>query len=237
MRCPKEDCSVLPVLYSFRRCPYAMRARLALAMSGCAVVLREVSLKAKPSDMLKASPKGTVPVMVLPCGRVIDESLEIMAWAFEQGQGCSGKSGGGSLSVPNLSSLNLSRLNHALIEVNDTHFKCWLDRYKYADRYRDYTQEQSRAEASVFIMSLESHLKHQPYLSGEHFGFLDAAIAPFVRQFSGVEPHWFEQQRDWPHVLEWLSAFKCSELFSAIMLKYSPWCAQKDNAEVCSWGK
>lgn len=232
MRCPKEDCSVLPVLYSFRRCPYAMRARLALAMSGCTVELREVSLKAKPSDMLKASPKGTVPVMVLPCGRVIDESIEIMAWAFEQRQSCSGKPDGLSLSE-----LSLSGLNHSLIEVNDTHFKCWLDRYKYADRCRDYSQQQSRAEASVFIMSLESYLKQQPHLSGEHFGFLDAAVAPFVRQFAGVEPLWFEQQRDWPHVLEWLSDFKCSELFSAIMLKYSPWCVQKDNAEVCSWGK
>ena len=214
-----EVIPVLPVLYSFRRCPYAMRSRLALAVNECAVELREVSLKAKPAEMLRASPKGTVPVMVLPCGEVLDESLDIMRWAYRQREDL--------VAV-------LSESDEALLAENDTHFKCWLDRYKYSDRHLEYTMEHSRAKASAFIQSLEYRLKGHSYLGGASLGYLDLAIAPFVRQFARVDPAWFERQT-WLKVVAWLEAFKRCGMFLAVMAKHADWAAEKSNSVVYSW--
>lgn len=210
---------MLPVLYSFRRCPYAMRARLALAVNGCAVELREVSLKAKPTAMLGVSPKGTVPVMVLPGGEVIDESLDIMRWAYRQSEGLVGV---------------LCENDEELLSENDTRFKCWLDRYKYSDRHLEYTLEYSRGEASAFIQALEYRLGSASFLSGTELGFLDLAIAPFVRQFASVEPDWFKGQ-SWQKVVIWLETFKHSGVFLAVMAKHVDWNEDEGNSVAYSW--
>ena len=210
---------MLPVLYSFRRCPYAMRARLALAVNGCTVELREVSLKAKPAEMLRASPKGTVPVMVLPSGEVVDESLNIMRWAYQQSEA--------------LADI-LCESDVALLTENDTRFKYWLDCYKYSDRHLEYTLAHSRGEASSFLRSLEHRLERASFLNGTNLGYLDLAIAPFIRQFASVDPGWFERQ-NWPRVVAWLEAFKRSNVFLAVMAKHDDWDSEKSNSVVYSW--
>jgi glutathione S-transferase len=194
------------VLYSFRRCPYAMRARLALWVSGVSYEQREVSLKNKPAHLLELSPKGTVPVLWLPDETVIDESLDIMRWALSQ-------------SDPQGWLIGLDAKGLARITLNDDTFKFHLDRYKYPVRY-DLTAEQAlnvhREQAAKVLHRLDECLSDQPYLSGSSWGFTDAAIAPFVRQFAHVEPDWFAAQ-PWPKLFAWLTLFKTSEAFEAIM--------------------
>ena len=158
------------VLYSFRRCPYAMRARMALRYSGVPLSIVEVSLKAKPAEMLAASPKGTVPVLVCADGRVIEQSLEIMHWALRQHD-------------PD----NWLQADHAgLIEANDSVFKVLLDRYKYAIRYPEQPMEHYRAQGVGYLQRLEDLLAHTPYLAGPALSLVDVALAPFVRQFAHV---------------------------------------------------
>lgn len=221
---------MLPILYSFRRCPYAMRARLALAMSRCSVELREVSLKRKPTEMLMVSPKGTVPVLDFrtPAGPVADdqsvleESLDIMRWAF-----CVNSLDDKCLGA-------LESLDAPLLVENDNQFKYWLDRYKYADRYPEISIDMARQKASCHIMAIEAHLRKETYLSGEAFGLLDAAIAPFVRQFSGVEPNWFISQ-PWPSVIHWLEQFKSSNLFRSVMTKHPEWSREAREPVIEHW--
>ncbi|HEY7772533.1 MAG TPA: glutathione S-transferase [Marinagarivorans sp.] len=217
---------MLPILYSFRRCPYAMRARLALAMCECAVELREVSLKRKPASMLAVSPKGTVPVLDLsPCSGssgsggkpVLDESLEIMRWAVAQ------RLARGSVDLSG--EVAPRQLDDPLVAQTDGSFKMWLDRYKYADRHPEFSLLDSREQAAQHVWALEAKLNSSHYLSGEAFGVLDAAIAPFIRQFAGVEPQWFAAQA-WPKVIYWLEQFKSSALFAHIMVKYGEWSPQ-----------
>ncbi|MES2869162.1 MAG: glutathione S-transferase [Pseudomonadota bacterium] len=190
------------VLYSFRRCPYAMRARMALRYSGVPLSIVEVSLKAKPAEMLAVSPKGTVPVLVCADGRVIEQSLDIMHWALARHD-------------PN-------HWLHAdaqlLIEENDTTFKTHLDRYKYAIRYPEYPMEYYRGQGAVFLQRLEDLLAQTPYLCGAALSLADVALAPFVRQFAHVDPGWFEQA-PYPHLNAWLEQFLASELFTAVMAK------------------
>lgn len=166
-----------PVLYSFRRCPYAMRARLALAVSLTNYELREVQLSAKPQAMLEASPKGTVPVLVLPNAKVIDESLDIMRWALERNdpEGWLGGSDTG------------------LIALNDGPFKRHLDRYKYPDRFGADPLEH-RQLAVDFLQVLEDRLERAGHLCGPGRTMTDAAIVPFVRQFAAVDSGWFASQ-------------------------------------------
>ncbi len=202
---PKADALTGRILYSFRRCPYAMRARLARAVSRVDCALREIKLSAKPAAMLIASPKGTVPVLVQPDGAVIDESLDIMRWALAQ----SDPSGW------------LMRDDPALIAANDGAFKRALDRYKYPDRYGTDACEH-RAMGLEFLRGLETRLAFSDALCGPHFGLTDAAIVPFVRQFAGVEPAWFAVQ-SLPRVQRWLDAFLGSALYAAIMLRLAPW--------------
>ena len=165
------------VLYSFRRCPYAMRARMALRYSGVPLSVIEVSLKAKPADMLALSPKGTVPVLACADGRVIEQSLEIMHWALAQHD------------PDNWLGANST----ALIEENDQVFKANLDRYKYAIRYPEQPMEHYRAQGEQFLQRLEALLKQTPYLAGHTLGLADVALAPFVRQFAHVDHEWFER--------------------------------------------
>jgi glutathione S-transferase len=199
---------MLPILYSFRRCPYAMRARLALYASGVAVELREVSLRAKPASMLAASPKGSVPVLVLPDGRVIDESWEIMQWALHQ------HDPEGWLGQDNSF---IAAANPLIIE-NDTTFKYHLDRYKYAERYPEYPRSHYRSEAQVFLQQLENRLHMTRFLLGDAMSVADVAIFPFIRQFAAVDKNWFAQA-PYPLLQYWLDIFLSSELFDAVIKK------------------
>ena len=163
-----------PILYSFRRCPYAIRARLALAVSGTRGELREVKLSAKPQAMLDASPKGTVPVLVLPGGTMLDESLDIMRWALanRDPEGW------------------LTRDDAALIAMNDGPFKHDLDRFKYPERYG--ADPRAHSESGLaFLRELDGRLAAAGQLCGPVRGLTDAAIMPFVRQFAAVDREWF----------------------------------------------
>ena len=195
----------LHTLYSFRRCPYAMRARMALRYSGVPVSIIEVSLKAKPAEMLAASPKGTVPVLVCADGRVIEQSLEIMHWALSQND-------------PDVWLPAHRPLIDALIEENDTRFKVLLDRYKYAVRYPEYPMEHYRAQGAVVLQRLECLLEHTPYLTGTTLTLADVALAPFIRQFAHVDRAWFAQA-PYPKLQAWLERFLASGLFTAVMAK------------------
>jgi glutathione S-transferase len=195
-----------PVLFSFRRCPYAMRARLALAVSGIRYELREVKLRAKPPSMFAVSPKGTVPVLVRPDGQVIDESLDIMRWAL----GSNDPEGW------------LTRDDAALIEENDGPFKHDLDGYKYPDRRTDDAMS-CRDRGLAFLRKLDDRLAiGGGQLGGYARGLADAAIMPFVRQFAGVDPEWFSEQ-SLPHLQTWLRGHLQSTLFEAIMMRVAPW--------------
>ncbi len=188
-----------PILYSFRRCPYAMRARLALAVSGTQVELREISLKAKPAEMLAVSAKGTVPVLVLPDGDVIDESLAIMRWAL-------------AINDPEDW---LGRDHSDLIAANDGPFKGQLDRYKYPQRYA-VDPLAYRALGLAFLREIDALVATGDQLGGNARGLNDAAIVPFVRQFAAVDPRWFDAQ-PLPHLRAWLELYLGSDLFRSIM--------------------
>jgi len=203
----------LPVLYSFRRCPYAMRARLALHTSAVALEHREIELKNKPAAMLAASPKGTVPVLVLPNGRVIDESLDIMRWAL-----------GNRDPQRWWPAADQEPAAFALIAQNDGPFKQALDRYKYPHRFGLDENTAPRAAGAGFLHTLEARLQGQAFLSGPAWGLVDAALAPFVRQFAHTDKVWFGAQA-WPRLAQWLAAFEASELFTSIMHKHPVWVA------------
>ncbi len=192
------------ILYSFRRCPYAMRARLALSYAGVPVQIVEVSLKAKPAEMLALSPKGTVPVLSLD-GRVLEESLEIMRWALAQND-------------PQGWGLEGDERIDALIARNDSEFKVHLNHYKYAERYPEHSREHYRQQAEVILADLEQHLDGRPYLLADHPSLADAALLPFIRQFAGVEPQWFAEA-PYPRLRAWLQGWLESELFKAIMAR------------------
>ncbi len=196
----------LPILYSFRRCPYAMRARMAIAVSGVKVELREVVLRDKPPEMLEASPKGTVPVLVLPKGDVIDESLDIMRWALGQ----------------NDPEDWLKKIDDALIAANDGPFKHALDRYKYPHRYDLADGLAQRDTALTHLANLNECLDVKLFLGGDQSGFTDIALFPFVRQFAATDPAWFAAQ-PLPALHRWLEEITGSALFASIMTRYPQW--------------
>jgi UPF0176 protein len=201
----------LPVLYSFRRCPYAMRARLALQVAGVAVELREVALKAKPAAMLALSPKGTVPVLQLPDGRVLEQSLDIMTWALAQADPEGWLVAG------------VSDEAQALIARNDGPFKPLLDRYKYANRHPGCTAAQYRQQAvDLHIGPLNECLRARSWLLGESPSLADAALFPFVRQFAGVDEVWWAQA-PLPALRAWLNRWVSRPLFEAVMQKHPLW--------------
>jgi glutathione S-transferase len=199
--------SALPILYSFRRCPYAIRARLAITYSGIPVEIREVQLKQKPEHMLAISPKGTVPVLQLPDGKVIDESLDIMHWALAQND-------------PE-NWLDIGEDEEKLIRWSDGEFKYFLDRYKYADRYPEFPASYYRKEGEKFLAELESNLNQNRYLSGSRFSLADAAILPFVRQFAAVDSNWFVSSA-YRQVNCWLTEILTTDLFISVMAKTQP---------------
>jgi len=200
----------LPYLYSFRRCPYAMRARLGLLFAELPVELREITLKNKPDQMLAISPKGTVPVLQLADGTVIEESAEIMMWALEQNDPQ------GLLDEKVLSEAN------ALIAQNDNEFKQWLDRYKYADRHPEMTQIEYRQKGEIFLQDLEALLTKNTYLLGNSVTVADIGIMPFVRQFAHVDRDVF-YELPYPKLQLWLQHWLEHPLFVQAMTKFQPW--------------
>jgi glutathione S-transferase len=197
--------STPPILYSFRRCPYAMRARMALQISGQAVDIREVVLRAKPAAMLEASPKGTVPVLVLPDGQVIDQSLDIMRWALARHDPEHWLAGDDAM----------------LIDRNDGSFKHHLDRYKYPERHGSDPLEH-RAGGAAILTDLEARLGEAGQLCGPTRTLADIALFPFIRQFAATDQLWFGAQ-PLPRLQAWLQGHLSSALFAEAMVRRAPW--------------
>jgi len=202
-----------PILYSFRRCPYAMRARLAIATSGLQVELREVVLRDKPQPLIDISPKATVPVLITSDEQLIDESIDIMFWALQQSDP------DGWLKDLNQEQRSVSK---HIITNNDGEFKYYLDRYKYADRYPEHSQQYYRQQAEKTLMDLEQRLDSHDYLISEKLSIADMAVLPFIRQFAFADKTWFDQS-PYPLLKQWLEEFITSELFANIMHKYPKW--------------
>ena len=200
--------TALPILYSFRRCPYAMRARLALDVAGVALEHREVLLKNKPVAMLEASPKGTVPVLVLQNGHVVDESLDVMMWALREND-------------PD-QWLEPFAAAPPLIETNDGPFKQALDRYKYPNRYEGVDPLEQRQVGLTILLGLEERLSGQAQLCGDRPTIADAAIFPFVRQFAHTDRDWFTTT-PLMRLRRWLEEHLQSERFIRIMTKHDLW--------------
>jgi len=225
----------LPILYSFRRCPYAIRARLALAHCACQYELREVVLKDKPPQLLKVSSKGTVPVLVLvntginnvetsgasQSYRVIDESLDIMHWAINENLSRDLQNAAQWHVTESLSTIDIN----ALIEQNDVEFKPQLDKYKYSDRYPERSQACYLEATMPFLEKLEAILSQSAFIGGSQFRYVDAAILPFIRQFSLVNPKQFNALA-LPSLQRWLADALQSELFLSVMQKVPPWKAE-----------
>ena len=203
-----------PILYSFRRCPYAMRGRMGLKASGAEYEHREILLRDKPAQMLELSPKGTVPVFVLGDGKVIDESLDLLRWALEQNDPL------GWLDC------DMSEAER-LIAKNDGPFKHRLDRYKYKSRYdptakRGDVDLEHRAEAEEIIKEYETRLSKHAFLLGDQQSIADIAIFPFMRQFANTDINWWNTA-PYPATREWLNRHIESDLFKSIMKKHPLW--------------
>jgi glutathione S-transferase len=217
-----------PILYSYRRCPYAMRARMALAYAGIDHEIREISLRDKPQSMLALSPKGTVPVLWIPkiqeknseqntnkdSGQVIEQSLEIMQWALTQND-----SEGWWASTPESLRADILRW----IEINDGPFKKILDIYKYPERYPEMNQKESFERAlEIQLLPMDRALQQHRYLIGDKISLVDVALFPFVRQFYMVDQEQFNQAQ-LKALQQWLEGFLDSALFQSVMLKYPVW--------------
>jgi len=200
-----------PILYSFRRCPYAMRARLALLSSGIRCEIREIALSQKPESMLAVSPKATVPVLVLK-DRVLEESLDILHWALQQNDPASWSTVGTALHLDAV----------ALVQECDGQFKHHLDRYKYPNRYDLPDGLAHRQQGSLYLSQLNARLSLTPGLMGSEWCWVDAAIAPFVRQFARTDRAWFDSQ-SWQPLQNWLTKFEASDAFAVVMHKYKVW--------------
>jgi len=198
---------VHPILYSFRRCPYAIRARMFLSYMEVSVELREVLLNERPQSLYKISSKGTVPVLLLKDGKVLDESLDIMRWAIKQGE-------------QKLYEDKLKEQNQ-LIKYNDTKFKYWLDKYKYHVRYLEHSREYYQRKCSKTLAEYDMRLRENAYLMGDRIGLADIAIFPFIRQCANVDQNWFNNK--YPNLNQWLEIWKQSRLFKSVMMKYNQW--------------
>ena len=192
----------LPILYSFRRCPYAIRARLALLHSRSKVELREVVLRDRPPSLLEYSPKGTVPVLVLPNGEILEESMDIMLWCI-----------GEDMLIGDW---------QELVELNDNEFKGNLDRYKYPDRFDDVTSMEFHRNKCLEILNSFNQRLDGGFLMGNALSIADLVLVPFIRQFANTDRGWFEQQ-DIPNVKRWMNGILQSELFISSMTKYDQW--------------
>lgn len=201
-----------PVLYSFRRCPYAMRARMLLYISKRKIELRDILLKDKPEHMLSKSPKATVPVLVLETGDVLEESLDIMMWAISLGD---------PLNLYPADAVRRGAID-ALISENDGPFKTSLDRYKYHVRFPENSKGDYRAEGEKFLSKLEERLISQRYLMGDDITLADIAIFPFIRQFANSDREWFDTA-NYPALQKWLDSWVTSDDYLHIMKKRPIW--------------
>ena len=198
----------LPVLYTFRRCPYAMRARISMYYSKISYEHREILLKERPKKLYQLSPKGTVPVLNLPDGKVIDESLDIMKWSV-------------SVNDPGSWFVNNIDKQLELISINDEEFKKWLDRYKYHDRYPEYSVEYYRGKCEKILDNFEKILASEKFLFSNNISLADIALLPFVRQFSNVDIIWFRKR--FIHLSGWMDGLIGMEIFQAMMKKFEIW--------------
>ena len=180
---------------------------MALAESGITIELREISLKDRPSSLYQISSKGTVPVLQINQNKIIDESIEIMLWAINQS---------------NLDWLDKNPKGQLdIIKSNDTDFKYWLDRYKYADRYPEDTIHEYQNECKKILLSYENILDKKYYLYDNKYQLADIAIFPFIRQCENVDQNWFNI--NFPNLTAWIKKIKSSNLFIATMDKYQIW--------------
>ena len=196
------------ILYSFRRCPYAIRARLGLAYSGIEYEHREILLKNRPDELIELSPKGTVPVLQLMDGTVIDESIDVMKWALAQ-------------SDPDCWYTDKIVEQNSLIALNDDEYKKRLDMYKYHERFPEGSYDEFQNAVGEILKTYESILSKSSYLCGDKITLADMALFPFIRQGAHVDLVWFNAQ--FPILSTWLKIFKESELFMTIMKKYAVW--------------
>jgi len=197
-----------PILYSFRRCPYAMRARLALAYAGIAFEHREILLKNRPSELITISPKGTVPVLQLQDGTVIDESIEIMKWALLQND-------------PDNWYIENIKDQDSFITQNDGEFKKKLDQYKYHERFPNGTYKEYQASLGKMLKRYEIILSDSLYLISNKISLVDIALFPFIRQGAHIDLIWFNVQ--FPKLTKWMNKFISMGLFISIMVKYDVW--------------
>lgn len=207
------DLDSLPVLYSLQHCPYAMRARMGLMLAPQPVMLRAVVTKNKPSEMLEASPKGTVPVMVLNDGTVIDESLDIMLWALQQSD---------TNNMLMRDDVDALPAMLALIHRHDKVFKPVLEKYKLAKRKHDFSEVFYRQQCEVFVAEIEQTLSRQAFLMGRSASLADYALLPFIRQFARVDRHWYLQS-PYPHLRQWLDLHLQQPMFTKVMAKFALW--------------
>ena len=196
---------IKPRLYTYRRCPYAIRSRLALHQANIDYESIEISLKDKSSEFLALSPKGTVPVLVDIDGAVIEESLEIMLWALNQND-------------PACWLLNDEHASLKLIDENDLNFKKNLDRYKYADRFPEHSKKYYRSQCEIFLNLLNDKLQSNLYLMAERISLADVAIFPFIRQFSLVDEDWFLNSKC-QELKKWLNDLTNTQMFQEVMKK------------------
>jgi glutathione S-transferase len=197
---------LFPVLYTFRRCPYAIRARIALSYANIHTEEREVDLKNKPDEFMKLSPKATVPLLVLGNGQIIDQSLDIIKWAL------------GHSDPEQWLPKELEKEGDELIHFNDYQFKPILDNYKYYQRAERQDPLYYRAQAEKYLQQLNLLLKQHQYLLANHITFADIAIFPFIRQFYMVDEKWF-MESEYPLLINWLNYFLRSALFLRVMVK------------------
>jgi len=207
-----------PILYSFRRCPYAMRARLALILASKECELREILLKNKPDEMLEVSSKGTVPVLQF-ANKVLDESLDIITWAMES-------------HVPNVHIYNEAEesISLELVQLFDSKFKYHLDRYKYSSRY-DVDPKDHQEECKIILKNLDKKINPSPWIFGKEVSLLDISILPFIRQCKITNPNWFFAQ-DFVKVIDLLNYFENGDLFAQAMQKYELWDPVKNNGNI-----
>tara|TARA_B110000881_G_scaffold193305_1_gene186523 strand:- start:212 stop:859 length:648 start_codon:yes stop_codon:yes gene_type:complete len=205
------------ILYSFKRCPYAMRSRMALFLTGIKCELREVNLKNKPLLMLDISPKGTVPVLVLDDGKVIEQSLDIIKWAL------------GQRNIFDANLLDKQELfTDTTIELFDGDFKFNLDRYKYSTRYHEVNKEMHRDHCLKILKEIDKSFEGPAWFFGDDINKIDISILPFIRQFRLTDIEWFDDQEDIKNIKFWLNTFLESSLLKKIMIPYKPWKEQDD---------
>jgi len=224
-----ESFGALPILYSLQNCPYAMRARLALLLAQQSVHIRAITMKEKPAEMLLASPKGTVPVLVIgktqvTDAQVIDESLDVMLWALNRNDPENLLYAHDKKALPEMLKV---------IQENDVEFKPSLEKYKRAKRFHGSDEETCRLECELFIQALEQRLSQHEFLMGATPSLLDYALLPFIRQFSRVNKPIFSHKR-YTNLRRWLRYHLQSRLFSRAMFKYPLWL---DNHEECLLGE